>query len=220
MSRICRNTEDSGKDRFAGLEHDSQMRLFTTYSHTSTLRGYEASGKMLQQKTSNEKRKTGKGYRTLHLARGRAPKRRESVGFDSHAHAPRPGAAALSPRWPFRTTESFCQICPTGFDQSRPFLKKGVKFLFAPSMEVIVHDMLVEGECRNNTHHQGDRCTSVVTCMRLFFGLSRGALKSRHQLLPYGSWSWVISVSTERAQALTRLPTPTCIKCPSFSQSV
>ena len=35
----------------------------------------------------------------LHLER--APKRRESVGFDSHAHAPRPEAAALSPRWPF-----------------------------------------------------------------------------------------------------------------------
>ena len=44
------------------------MRLFITYSHTSTLRGYEASRKTLQiqQKTSNEERKTGKkGYRTL-----------------------------------------------------------------------------------------------------------------------------------------------------------
>ena len=36
------------------------MRLFTTYSHTSTLRGYEASGKRLQQKVSNEERKTEK----------------------------------------------------------------------------------------------------------------------------------------------------------------
>ena len=37
------------------------MRLFTTYSHTSTLRGHEASGKTLQQqKTSNEERKTEK----------------------------------------------------------------------------------------------------------------------------------------------------------------
>ena len=53
MSRICRNLEDSGKHRFHDLEHDSKMRLFTTYSHTSTLRGYEASEKMLQQKTSS-----------------------------------------------------------------------------------------------------------------------------------------------------------------------
>ena len=30
-----------GKNRFHGLEHDSKMRLFTTYSHTSTLRGYD-----------------------------------------------------------------------------------------------------------------------------------------------------------------------------------
>ena len=60
MSRICRNMEDSGKHRFHDLEHDSKMRLFTTYSHTSTLRGCEASGKMLQQKTSNEEWKTGK----------------------------------------------------------------------------------------------------------------------------------------------------------------
>ena len=36
------------------------MRLFTTYSHTSTLRGYEASGEKLQRKTTNEERKTGK----------------------------------------------------------------------------------------------------------------------------------------------------------------
>ena len=61
MSRIRRNMEDSGKHRFHSLEHDSKMRLFKTYSHTSTLRGYEASGKMLKQKTTNEERKTGKG---------------------------------------------------------------------------------------------------------------------------------------------------------------
>ena len=36
------------------------MRLFTIKSHTSTLRGYEASGNILQQKTLNEERKTGK----------------------------------------------------------------------------------------------------------------------------------------------------------------
>ena len=52
--------EDSRKHRFHGLEHDSKIRLFTTYPHTSTLRGYEASGKMLLQKTSNEERKTEK----------------------------------------------------------------------------------------------------------------------------------------------------------------
>ena len=52
---------NSGKHRFHGLEHDSKMRLFKTYSHTFTLRGYEASGKMLEQKTTNEERKTGKG---------------------------------------------------------------------------------------------------------------------------------------------------------------
>ena len=51
MSRIFRNMEDSGKHRFHGLEDDLKMRLFTTYSHTSTLRGYEAAGKRLQQKT-------------------------------------------------------------------------------------------------------------------------------------------------------------------------
>ena len=43
-----------GKHRFHGLEYDSKMRLFKTYSHASTLRGYEASGKMLKQKTANE----------------------------------------------------------------------------------------------------------------------------------------------------------------------
>ena len=41
MSRICRNIECSGKHRFHGLERDSKMRLFTIYSHTSTLRGYD-----------------------------------------------------------------------------------------------------------------------------------------------------------------------------------
>ena len=61
MSLICRNVEDLGKHRFHDLEHDSKMRLFTIYSHTSTLRVYKASGKMLHQKTSNEERKTGKG---------------------------------------------------------------------------------------------------------------------------------------------------------------
>ena len=51
------NMEDSGKHRFDGLKRDSKMRLLKTYSHTSsTLRGYEAEGKMLQQKTSNEER--------------------------------------------------------------------------------------------------------------------------------------------------------------------
>ena len=37
------------------------MRLFKTYSHISTLRGYEASGRMLTQKTSNGEQKTGNG---------------------------------------------------------------------------------------------------------------------------------------------------------------
>ena len=53
--------EDSGKHRFHDLEYESKMRLFTTHSHTSTLRGYEASRKMLQHKTSNEERETGSG---------------------------------------------------------------------------------------------------------------------------------------------------------------
>ena len=35
------------------------MRLFITHSHTSTLRGYEAPGKKLKQKTTNGERKTG-----------------------------------------------------------------------------------------------------------------------------------------------------------------
>ena len=45
MSRICRYMEDSGKHRFHGLEHDSKMRLFKTYSHTSTLRGLTKNAK-------------------------------------------------------------------------------------------------------------------------------------------------------------------------------
>ena len=48
MSHLYRNMEGSGKHRFHGLEHDSKMRLFKIYSHTSTLRGYEASGRMLK----------------------------------------------------------------------------------------------------------------------------------------------------------------------------
>ena len=51
--------EDSGKHRFHGVKHD-YMRIFTTYSHTSTPRGYEAPGKVPQQKTSNEAWKDGK----------------------------------------------------------------------------------------------------------------------------------------------------------------
>ena len=50
--------DGSEKHRFHGLANDSNMRLITTYSHTSTLRGYEASEEMLRQKTSNEERKT------------------------------------------------------------------------------------------------------------------------------------------------------------------
>ena len=46
--------DDYGKHPFRGLEHDSKMRLFATYSHTSTLRGYVVSGKMLPRETSNE----------------------------------------------------------------------------------------------------------------------------------------------------------------------
>ena len=63
MSRICRNMEDSGKHRFHRLEHDSKMRLFKNHSHTSTLRGYEASENcyLVNQKTTNGGRKTGDG---------------------------------------------------------------------------------------------------------------------------------------------------------------
>ena len=42
--------EDSGKHRFHGREHDSKMRLYKTYSHTSTLRGYEAPEKLQSRK--------------------------------------------------------------------------------------------------------------------------------------------------------------------------
>ena len=79
MSRICRNMEDSGKPRFCGLEHDSKMRLSKTHSYTSTLRGYEASRKMLKQKTTKGKRKTGKGVQNT-PANGRID-RRESYLF-------------------------------------------------------------------------------------------------------------------------------------------
>ena len=57
---MCRKMKDSGKHRFHSLEHDSKMRLFKTYSHTSTLRGKKASGKTLNQKTTNEEHKTEK----------------------------------------------------------------------------------------------------------------------------------------------------------------
>ena len=55
------------------------------------------------------------------------PERRESVGFETHAHAPRPETAALS-RVAFRTIESFCQICPNRFDQSRPSSRRASIF--------------------------------------------------------------------------------------------
>ena len=79
MSRICRNMEDSGKHRFHGLEHHSKMRIFETCSHTSTLQGYEASRKMLTQKTTNEERKTGKGVQNTPANGG--IDRRESYHF-------------------------------------------------------------------------------------------------------------------------------------------
>ena len=63
MSRIDYaeiNMEDSGKHRFHGLEHDSKMRVFTTFFHTSTLRGYEASGNMLPT-AENLKQRTEDG---------------------------------------------------------------------------------------------------------------------------------------------------------------
>ena len=45
--------ERFGEHRFHGLEHDSKMRLFKSYSLiTSTLRGYEASRKTLKQKAT------------------------------------------------------------------------------------------------------------------------------------------------------------------------
>ena len=61
MSRVCGNKEDSGEHRFHGLEHDSKIRFFKTHPHTSTLRSYEAYGKMTKQKTKSGKRKTGNG---------------------------------------------------------------------------------------------------------------------------------------------------------------
>ena len=82
--------EDSGKHRFHGREHDSKMRLFKTYSHTSTLR---APGKPLKQKTTSEGRKTGKkiqntpanggidrreSYHFRRFARGMRQEKRES----------------------------------------------------------------------------------------------------------------------------------------------
>ena len=85
--------EDSGKHRFHGLEHDSKIRLFTTYSHTSTLRGYEASGKKLRQKTTNEEWETGnmvqntpansgidrrESYHVRRIARERGLRKREN----------------------------------------------------------------------------------------------------------------------------------------------
>ena len=61
MSRIiCRNMEDLGKHRFHDLEHDSKMRLFTTYSHTSTLRGLRenATAENLKRRTEDEEKGT------------------------------------------------------------------------------------------------------------------------------------------------------------------
>ena len=60
MGRICRNMEDLGKHRFHGLEHDSKIRLFKTYSHTSTLPGYKG-------KTWSRTRLFGQGTRVLPL---------------------------------------------------------------------------------------------------------------------------------------------------------
>ena len=77
MSRTCRNMEDLGTHGFSGLEHDSRIRLFKTYSKTSTLRGFEAPGKMIKQKPTNEERKTGKGAQNT-LANGGIDRR------DSH----------------------------------------------------------------------------------------------------------------------------------------
>ena len=55
--------EDSRKHRFHDLEHESKMRLFATYSHTSTLRGYEASGK--NATAENLKRTTEDGKKGI-----------------------------------------------------------------------------------------------------------------------------------------------------------
>ena len=100
MSRICRNMEDSGKHRFHGLEHYSKMPLFTTYSHTSTLRGYEASAKILQQKNTSEERKAGErewkspansgidsleSYHFRRLAREKEPEKSENGKYANEA---------------------------------------------------------------------------------------------------------------------------------------
>ena len=53
--------EDQGKHRFHSLEHDWKIRLVETQSRTSTLRGYEAPGKMQKQTTET---KTEDGKRT------------------------------------------------------------------------------------------------------------------------------------------------------------
>ena len=52
--------EDSGKHRFHGLEHDSKMRLFETYSHTSTLRGYKSLGENATAEKHKRRTETGK----------------------------------------------------------------------------------------------------------------------------------------------------------------
>ena len=111
--------EDSGKHRFHDLEHDSKMRLFTTYSHTSTLRGYGASRKMLQQKTSNEERKTGKRVQNTQ-ANGRID-RRESYHFHRYRgeyHNTGSRAFSAAPRHTRGTRQVFdgwimpcCRLC-------------------------------------------------------------------------------------------------------------
>ena len=88
--------EDSGKHGFHGLEHDSKMRLLTTYSHTSTPRGYEAPGKTLQQKTQKRRTEDGKkvqntpanggidrrkSYHFRRLARETEPEKRENGSY-------------------------------------------------------------------------------------------------------------------------------------------
>ena len=79
MSRIPPKQKYSWKHRFHGLEHDSKMRLFKTYSRTSTLRGYEAPGKILKKKTRNEERKAGKRVKNTPANGG--IDRRESYHF-------------------------------------------------------------------------------------------------------------------------------------------
>ena len=41
MSRICRNTGDSGKFRFYELDHESKMRLLKTHSYISNVLAME-----------------------------------------------------------------------------------------------------------------------------------------------------------------------------------